>query len=429
MNLQPSRGCILIVVLAMLLAACETASEPVAAPDEGDGATQDDGAQDDGAQDDGGEDDSATSSDEPIKIGASLSLSGDYARVAVDQQAAYELWVEQKNEEGGLLGRQIELIVYDDQSTPETGARLYERLITEDEVDLIMGPYSSAVSGGMMPIAERYEMVNIAPMASSDELFQQGFTWSYQVITPASLYLEGALAIMEDEGYTSFAYIGEDTAFPAALMSGLEAEAEARGMEMVFSQLYPKGTTDFTSLITQIGALEPDAIFGGTYAEDAIAITRQLQEQGVTAPMVALTVGAAENEYAESVGDGAQHIMGASHWEPQLDTAGNPEFIEAYTEKVGRAPGYHAAGSYGGMQVLGLAVEACECLDQEGVRGGLLDLETETVFGPFDVDETGAQVAKTGVMVQWFDGEKEIIWPSEIATQDWVVPLGPWGER
>jgi branched-chain amino acid transport system substrate-binding protein len=440
MNLRATRALVLLVLAAMVLVACGEPANVPAGGVEDDGQPTDDVAAeptDDAATDDGATDDAATEptesagadSDAPIKIGASLSLTGEYARIAVDQQEAYELFVEQTNANGGLLGRELELVVYDDQSTPETGARLYERLITEDEVDFIMGPYSSAVSGGMMPIAERYEMVNIAPMASSDALFEQGFTWSFQVITPASLYLEGALDIMEEEGYTTFAYIGEDTAFPAALETGLQAAAEERGMEMVFSELYPQGTTDFSSLLLQISAAEPDAIFGGTYAEDAIAITGQMQEQGVIADIVALTVGAAENEYAESVGSSAEEIMGASHWEPQLETPGNPEFVEAYTEAVGREPGYHAAGSYAGMQVLAMAIESCDCLEQDRVREELVNLETETVFGAFDVDETGAQVAKTGIIVQWFDGVKEIIWPFEIATTDYVVPLAPWQER
>lgn len=398
---------VLIAALALGLAACGTANTPVAeeSPDGGDGGEQTQAA--DGEV------------ECPIKIGASLSQTGDYARIAADQQAAYELFVQQMNEEGGLLGCDVELIVYDDQSTPETGARLYERLITEDEVDLIIGPYSSAVTGGMMPIAERYEMVNVAPMASSDELFEQDFTYSFQVITPASQYLAGALEIMEQEGLSTIAYIGEDTAFPAAIQVALEDQQD---FELVFSQLYPKGTTDFSSLISQIGQAEPDAIFGGTYAQDAIAITNQLQEQGVNAPIIALTVGAAENEYAESVGDSAQHIMGASHWEPALETPGNAEFVEAYKAAVDKEPGYHAAGSYAGMQVLIEAVRACECLDQEQIRSELVDLETDTVFGPFDVNETGAQVAKIGFMVQWFDGAKEIIWPFDVATTEYVVP-------
>lgn len=365
----------------------------------------------------------------PIKIGASLSQTGDYARVAADQQAAYELFVDQLNEQGGLLGcEDVELIVYDDQSTPETGARLYERLITEDQVDLIMGPYSSAVSGGMMPIAERYKMVNVAPMASSDELFQQGFQYSFQVITPASKYLEGAVDIMQREGLKTMAYIGEDSAFPAALKAALEDAQEEGGYEVVFSQLYPKGTTDFSSLITQIGEAKPDAIFGGTYAQDAIAVTNQLAEQRVNAPIIALTVGAAENEYAESVGDAAELMMGASHWEPSLSTPGNEEFVQAYEEATGKEPGYHAAGSYAGTQVLVEAVKACECLDQARIREELTELEMETVFGPFDVDDQGAQVAKNGFMIQWMDGNKEIIWPDDAATAEYVVPHPPWSE-
>jgi branched-chain amino acid transport system substrate-binding protein len=364
----------------------------------------------------------------PIKIGASLSLSGEYARIAADQHNAYKLWVKQTNEAGGLLGRQVELEVLDDRSSPETGARLYERLITEEDVDLIMGPYSSAVTGGMMSIADRYEMVNLAPMASADELFQQGAKYSFQVITPASHYLDGALDFMEEAGLKTFVVVGEDSAFPAALLAGLEDVADERGFELVYSELYPVGTRDFSAIIGKIEEAQPDAIMGGTYAEDAIAFTQQLKEQGVDAPIIALTVGAAENEYWESVGDAGQHIMGASHWEPGLETPGNKAFVKAYTEEYDKEPGYHAAGSFAGMQLLGRAVEACECFDHQQIREELIDMETDTVFGEFDVDENGAQVGKIGVMVQWFDGKKEIVWPDEEKTADWVE-FTPWSER
>lgn len=412
-----TRMVVWLALLALFAAACATENAPVADDPEAD---------DTPAATEGGTDAAAGDVECPIKIGASLSQTGDYARIAADQQAAYELFVEQLNEQDGLLGCDVELVVYDDASTPETGARLYERLITEDKVDLVMGPYSSAVTGGMMPIVERYEMVNVAPMASADELFQQGLQYSFQVITPASKYLEGALEIMKEEGLRTIAYIGEDSAFPGAVQAALESGQESGDYELVFSQLYPKGTTDFSSLITQIGEAKPDAIFGGTYAQDAIAITNQLAEQRVNAPIIALTVGAAENEYAEAVGAAAELMMGASHWEPALETPGNAEFVEAYNEATGKEPGYHAAGSYAGMQVLIEAVRACECLDQARIREELVALETETVFGPFDVDDSGAQVAKTGFVIQWMDGKKEIVKPDDNATAEYVVPHPPW---
>jgi branched-chain amino acid transport system substrate-binding protein len=222
--------------------------------------------------------------------------------------------------------------------------------------------------------------------------------------------------------------VGEDSAFPAALLAGLEDVADERGFELLYSELYPVGTRDFSSIIGKIEEAQPDAIMGGTYAEDAIAFTQQLKEQGVSAPIIALTVGAAENEYWESVGDSGQHIMGASHWEPGLETPGNKAFVEAYMEEYDKEPGYHAAGSFAGMQLLGRAVEACECFDHQQIREELIDMETETVFGEFDVDENGAQVGKIGVMVQWFDGKKEIVWPDAEKTADWVE-FTPWSER
>lgn len=415
---------IALVAMSMLLAACGQAR----APGGGEVAPGDDVAAEGGGTEQGT--DAAPAGGEqvscPLQVGASLSLTGTYARTAADVANAYNLWVQETNANGGLLGCDVELTVLDDRSEPETGARLYERLITEDQVDLIIGPYSSAVSGAMMPIAERHQMVNIAPMASSDELFQQGFEWSFQVITPASQYLDGALDIMEEEGLTTIAYYGEDTAFPSALLAGLQQVAPERGFEIVYNQLYPVGTTDFSAILSQIGAAQPDAIFGGTYAQEAITSTGQMAELGVNAPIIALTVGAAENEYGEAVGENAQQIMGASHWEPSLDTPGNQEFVDAYTAEFGREPGYHAAGAYAGMKILQQAVEACECTDQQRIREEIINLQTETVFGEFDVDETGAQIAKAGVLIQWLDGQKQIVWPFDIAGTEYVVPHASW---
>jgi branched-chain amino acid transport system substrate-binding protein len=128
------------------------------------------------------------------------------------------------------------------------------------------------------------------------------------------------------------------------------------------------------------------------------------------------------------VGSAGQHIMGASHWEPGLHTPGNDKFVKAYEAEYRKEPGYHAAGSYAGMQILQEAVEGCQCFDHQRIREELIDLETETIFGVFDVDENGAQVGKIGVMVQWFNGKKKIIWPDEEATAKWHEFI-PWSER
>lgn len=411
---------IILMAVAMLGAACGSPA-PVA---EGDDDPTSAETAPEGTEDGTG---AAAEADCPIRIGASLSLTGTYARTAADQQASYELFVSQVNEEGGLLGCDVELTVYDDESTPETGARLYQRLITQDQVDLLIGPYSSAVSGAVMPITDRHEMATVFPMAASDDLFDQGFEWAFQVITPASKYVDGIIDIMQDEGLERIAYMGSESSYPITLRDTLEAGQEEFGYELSHVGLWPPGTTDFSTLVARAGQSDPDVIIGATAGSDeSILFARALEEQGVEAPIIVVASGGAEPDFQEALQRSADHIMASTHWEPGIETPGGAEFTSAYTEKTDREPGYHAATSYAGMEILAEAVRSCGCLDQAQIRQAIIDMETETVFGGFDVDEDGAQLAKSSFILQWIDGEKVLVWPSEVAEQEPVVPHPGW---
>jgi branched-chain amino acid transport system substrate-binding protein len=136
----------------------------------------------------------------PIKIGASISMTGTYAKPGLYQKEGYELCVQEANDKGGLLGRKIDLVVYDDQSTPTTGQRLYEKLITEDKVDVVMGPYSSAISEAVANVTEKYKKVMVAPLAATTSIFKKGRKYIFMVISPAEGYLEGLVDIAAKRG-------------------------------------------------------------------------------------------------------------------------------------------------------------------------------------------------------------------------------------
>lgn len=367
---------------------------------------------------------------EPIRIGAAVSLSGKYARTGELQVHAYRLWEKQVNDAGGLLDRPVELIIYDDKSDPETAARLYERLITEDQVDLILGPYSSAVTAAVAPVTDRHQVLHIAPMAASDDIWKQGYEWSIQVITPASLYLTGAVEIAQQEGYKTVAMVGEDSSFPHAALAGARAALEAAGIEVVMEEYYPQGTSDFSSLVSKMKTLNPDAVFGGTYLPDAIGLVKQAKDAGFSPELWALTVGAAIPDFYDSLGEDAELIMGSTHWEPTVATPGNQAFIDAYMEMWdGEEPDYHSAGAYGAAQILQAAIEECQCLDNETLRDIVFNMDTSTVFGRYKVDETGAQKGHGSFIIQWQDGQKEIVWPFDQTTAEYTLPVPEWSAR
>src|SRR3990167_3635514 len=172
----------------------------------------------------------------PIKIGASLSLTGTYAKLGSYQKEGYELCAEDLNRKGGLLGRKVEFAVYDDQSTPATRVRLYEKLITEDKVDAVMGPYSSPITEAVANVTEKYKKVMVSPLAATTSIFKKGRKYIFMVISPAEVYLEGLIDMAAKRGLKTVAVINEDTLFAKASANGAADLAKKRGMQVVFQE-------------------------------------------------------------------------------------------------------------------------------------------------------------------------------------------------
>src|SRR3990172_7224252 len=227
----------------------------------------------------------------PIRIGASLSLTGTYAALGQNQHRGYQLCVKHVNEKGGVLGRTIEFVLYDDQSLPATGVRLYEKLITQDKVDAIMGPYSSAITEAVANVNDRYKMPMVAPMASTTSIFRKGRKYIFMVQSPAEVYFEGLLEVAAKRGLKTVAIINEDTLFPKATVQGTIELAKKKGLQVVFVEAYPKGNTDFSAIMTKIKAANPDVLGAATYFDDAVAITRQMRELNVTPRRWGVPVG------------------------------------------------------------------------------------------------------------------------------------------
>ena len=365
----------------------------------------------------------------PIKIGASLSLTGTYAKLGSYQKEGYELCTQEANDKGGVLGRKIEFVVYDDQSTPTTGQRLYEKLITEDKVDAVMGPYSSPISEAVANVTEKYKKVMVSPLAATTSIFKKGRKYIFMVISPAEVYLEGLVDMAAKRGLKTIAIVNEDTLFTKTSAIGAVEMAKKRGMQVVFQEAYPKGNTDFSALLTKVKAANPDVVAASTYFDDAVALTRQMKELNVNPKMYAVTVGGDLPEFYDLLKQNAEYIYGATQWEHTLPYPGQKEFFTAYKTKFNREPVYHSAAGYAGCVIYLEAVKRAGSLDSDKVRETLLKMELKTVFGDYKVDPDGFQVAHKMVMLQWQDGKKVTVWPDELATGKVRFPMPPWNQR
>jgi branched-chain amino acid transport system substrate-binding protein len=370
-----------------------------------------------------------TQAQTPIRIGASLSLTGTYAKLGTYQKEGYELCAEQLNAKGGLLGRKVEFVVYDDQSTPATGVRLYEKLLTEDKVDAVMGPYSSPITEAVANVTEKYQKVMVSPLASTTSIFKKGRKYIFMVISPAEVYLEGLVDMAAKRGLKTLAIINEDTLFTKSAAVGTADLAKKKGMQVVFQEAYPKGNTDFSALLIKVKAANPDVLAAATYFDDAVAITRQMRELDVNPKMFGVTVGGDLPEFYNLLKQNAEYVYGSTQWEAALPYPGQKEFVAAYTKRFGREPVYHSAAGYAGCVIYAEAVKRAGTLDSDKVRAELLRLEMKTPFGDYKVDQDGFQVGHKMVMLQWQDGKKVTVWPDELASGKARFPTPPWNQR
>jgi branched-chain amino acid transport system substrate-binding protein len=379
----------------------------------------------------------------PIRIGASLAQTGPYAAPAQNQLRGYRLCVKHTNEKGGVLGRRIELYVEDDQSQVPTAVAIYEKLITRDKVDLLLGPYYGPIVDAVADVSEKYRMPMVAPAGNATSIFKKGRRFIFMMFSPAEVYLEGLVDLAAKRGLKTVALIYEDTLFPKAFAQGGLELTKKRGLSVVLLEAYPPRTTDFSAILTKVRVANPDMLAAGTYFDDAVAITRQSRELGVNPKMYGVTIGGDFPQFYQMLGRGAEFVYGPSQWEAELVTLragglipiarqypGAREFVESHRKEFpGAELSYHSASGYGGCQVLMEALRRAGSLDGEKVRDAILKMDLNTVFGAFRVDSDGVQIAHKMVIFQWQDGKKVIVWPEELAPGKPRFPTPPWSQR
>ncbi len=365
----------------------------------------------------------------PIKIGASISLTGTYAKLGSYTQDGYQMCVKEINDKGGLLGRKIEFVIYDDRSDPPTAIRLYEKLITEDKVELVMGPYSSPVTKAASGVSEKYKKIMVASLAAETAIWERGFKYLFMTISPAEAYMEGLIDLAAERGLKTVAVINEDTSFARAAAAGAVDLAKKKGMRVVFHDAYPKGTTDFSALLIKIKSLNPDVFVAGSYFDDAVATTRQMKELDVNPKMYGVTVGGDVPDFGTQLGKTAEYVYGSTQWSDDVRYPGVKEFVQNYKKMFNREFSYHAPAAYSACQVFAEAIRRANSLDSDKIREQLLKMRLTTAFGDYHVDERGFQIAHKMVTIQWQDGRRVTVWPSQLAETKAIFPTPPWSQR
>lgn len=418
---------VFLLTASVLFAACQPAatSEPPAET----------GAEDIGAEDTGMEQEFAGT----IVLGAAVSETGRYSREGKDTRQGYNLWLDWVNNEyGGIkVGDErynVEIIYYDDEGDPDTAADLVERLIIEDEVDFLLGPYSSELTISTSAIAEKYGMVMVEGNGASESIFERGFKNIFAVLTPAGNYTESALKALADKGAESVVIAYEDNAFPTSVAFGAQRWAEEYGYEILAVEPYPENVADVTAIMTKFRDLNPDVFVGGGHFNDALLFVRAAQELGFTPKGMVITVGPSNPDFVTEVGTAANFIVGPTQWEASMSWQGPylgtpSEYAARYEEMWGEPPTYQAAESTATALALMAAIENAGSLDMDAVRQALFDLDIMTFYGPINFDDTGKNAAKPMGAIQIQNGEILVVAPAEAAAADLLYPMAAWEDR
>jgi branched-chain amino acid transport system substrate-binding protein len=371
-----------------------------------------------------------------LKIGASLPLTGDFSEPGTAAKQGYEIWQQQVNDAGGLNGKDVQMVIKDDQSDQNIVVTDYNALIQQDKVDLLLGTFSSLLNLPASAVAERNKMVYVEPAGGSPEMFSRGFTYLFfaqQATAPhqADLFADWVTNLPGDQKPKTAAYVIADDPFGGPVAEGVKAKLEAAGVQTVYSEVYPPETVNFDAIASAIAAKKPDVIAQGSAGlSDGVNLDRALIKVGFSPKQFFQASSPSfADQFSSAIGvKNTEGIFYAVSYHVDAKTPGNEDFLAAYRAKYNTDPPEDAADAYAAAQVLQAAVEAVGEVDQDKIRDWLHDNSVDTILGKLSWDETGAP-QQAFLLAQWQNGNEEIVLPEEAATSTTLVnPKPAWSK-
>lgn len=370
------------------------------------------------------------------KIGATMSQTGKYADFGIEALQGLEMFVRDVNGRGGASGAPVELIVYDDQSDRETAARLYEKLIVEDQVNLLVGPYGTPLTLAATEVAERHDFP-IVVTGTAVQIFERGMRNVFGLYTPAPEIMRPVMDIAGEKGLQRIALAYADNEAPSNIAEGVRIQAQTGGFELVFDESYDRnsmGADDFDGMIARMAASQPEVAIFGSYINDSAGLLKAAKAAGFAPDIMIFSYGPALYDFGAMVGiENAEGVMATSQWQRGQHMPGAFDFSFRFKKLTGRNASYPAAGAYASGQVVEaaarLAAAAGKPRDKDEIRHQLRTMSFRSLLGPYRVDETGLQTAKPIFILQWQGGRRELVYPDSVAREAIVFPFPAWETR
>ena len=349
-----------------------------------------------------------------ITLGSSISLTGKYATNGLHTQRGYDYAVKIINNAGGVKvgGKSYKLAVkyYDDESTPARGAQLAERLIQQDGIEFMLGPYSSGMTKAVAAVSEKFGVPMVEAEGASRSLFTQGYKYLFAVLSTSEQYLSTAIELAADKASdpskVKVAMAFEGDPFSMDVRAGVVDTMAKYGMKAIIDDQLPADLSDMSTTLTKVKALKPDVLIISGHSKGAATAARQINEMKVNVPMIALThcEAAKVQEKFPKAANGflcpTQWVEGLSKSDPMFGSAAewNAGFKKDYTSYT--SVPYQSAQASAAVYVWAKAFEAANSFDQDTVRDAISAIEMETFYGDIKFSEAGNNIAKPMFMRQ-----------------------------
>jgi branched-chain amino acid transport system substrate-binding protein len=372
-----------------------------------------------------------------ISLGAAVSLSGKYSTAGNHTKKGYDLAVKYVNSMGGVsVGGKVydlEIIYYDDESTPARGASLAERLILRDGVSFMLGPYSSGLTKAIAPVTEKHGVPMVEANGASRSLFNQGYKYMFAVLSTSEQYLQEAVnQIAEKAGKPAseitVALAIENDPFSQDIRAGVIDDVKRHGMQIVIDDKLPRDLSDMTSTLVKVKALKPDLLVLSGHSKGAALVVRQMNDLGVHVKMLAMThCESAKLDDKEKFGNLADYALCAAQWAPTVTSEGltfgtASNYTQIFVDEYGYTPPYQAAESTAAVLVMADALSRAGSLDKDAVRDALAATDMSTFYGKVKFSEAGNNIAKPMLLRQLIDGKYYVVAPANVAETDLVYP-------
>ena len=362
-----------------------------------------------------------TQSADTIRFGASLPLTGALSIYGKRVKDGYDFYVKHVNDIGGIdiAGRKYKVAItyYDDESKTDTALKLYEKLITEDKIKYLVGPYGSGASLPVTALVERNQLPIVIAHGASTPIYTRGFKYVFGTLNAVDQYTDQIVKMASDNNLKRVALLNENALFPQVGIDAAAEQAKRYGAQVVYKESFPNPIADFSSQLLRIKEADPDLIVAGGYNAGMLLLAKQIKEVGVKAKLIGFLLGPTDPNFIPSLKEAAENALEPVQWVPNAPwkdaifgyTA--MEFAKQFEKEYGYWPDYHPPQSSAALEVYHHAFVKAGSLDPQKVRDAIEKTDIMTFYGPVKFNGRGQNVGKSMSVVQVQDGKTVVVYP------------------